>query len=421
MSFPRYPKYKDSGVEWLGEVPEHWETCAVKRIVRMQSGESITAETIEEAGEYPVFGGNGLRGYTSGFTHEGDFVLIGRQGALCGNINYADGRFWASEHAVVASPVAPVATRWLGEMLRAMNLNQYSVSAAQPGLSVDLVGNLRTVRPPLSEQSCIASFLDRETAKIDELVAEQRRLLELLKEKRQAVIAHAVTRGLDPLAPLKPSGIEWLGEVPEHWDALSLRRCSSRVHTGGTPSTESPGTELEEGVVWFTPGDFGDSLRLTTSSRRISVAAVESGEVKVFPPRSVLVVSIGATLGKVGFAEEQSSANQQINAVVPNERISGYFLAYSLSGKAEVMRFLSNASTIGIMNQEKTKDIWVAVPPREEQEEITGFLDVEISKLDTLTAEAQRAIDLLQERRTALISAAVTGQIDVRGLAAPTA
>ena len=136
MSFPKYPKYKASGVEWLGEVPEGWVTCALKRLVRMQSGESITAESIEETGAYPVYGGNGLRGFTSEFTHSGNYVLIGRQGALCGNINYASEKFWASEHAVVATPIKPVDSFWLGEMLRNMNLNQYSIAAAQPGLSV---------------------------------------------------------------------------------------------------------------------------------------------------------------------------------------------------------------------------------------------------------------------------------------------
>jgi type I restriction enzyme S subunit len=130
----------------------------------------------------------------------------------------------------------------------------------------------------------------------------------------------------------------------------------------------------------------------------------------------VLVVSIGTTLGKVGFSEDRSSVNQQINAVVPNHRIDGYFLAYSLSVKAEVMRYLSNASTIGIMNQEKTKDISVAVPPFQEQSIITEYLDAETAKFDALTSEAQRAIELLPERRTTLISAAVTGQIDVRPL-----
>ena len=216
---------------------------------------------------------------------------------------------------------------------------------------------------------------------------------------------------------MKPSGIEWLGDVPEHWEVLNLRRCTDYVQTGGTPSNEPPGADIEDGMVWFTPGDFGGSLRLSKSARRISSSSVTTGEAKIFPAGSVLVVSIGATLGKVGFAVEQSSANQQINAVVPNEKIDGYFLAYSLSVKAEIMRFLSNASTIGIMNQEKTKDICVAVPPLEEQTAISEVLDSQTAGIDTLTAEAQRAIDLLQERRTALISAAVTGQIDVRQLA----
>lgn len=153
MSFPRYPAYKDSGVEWLGEVPGHWSVCVLRRIVGMQSGESITGETIAEAGDFPVFGGNGLRGYTTDFTHEGRYVLIGRQGALCGNINYASGKFWASEHAVVVNPLKQIETRWLGEMLRAINLNQYSVAAAQPGLSVDLVGRIGICVPPLPEQT----------------------------------------------------------------------------------------------------------------------------------------------------------------------------------------------------------------------------------------------------------------------------
>jgi type I restriction enzyme, S subunit len=224
MSFPRYPKYKPSGIDWLGDVPEHWDTVALKRLTSLKSGDSITADDIEETGDYPVFGGNGLRGFTSRFTHDGHFVVVGRQGALCGNINYATGKFWASEHAVVATPLKPVVTNWLGEMLRAMNLNQHSVSAAQPGLSMEFVGNLRTILPPLSEQTAIAAFLDRETAKIDALVAEQRRLIDLLKEKRQAVISHAVNKGLNPHTPMKPSGIDWLGDVPEHWRVSPLQR-----------------------------------------------------------------------------------------------------------------------------------------------------------------------------------------------------
>ncbi len=196
---------KASGVEWLGEVPAHWAVMPLKRIVRLQSGEAITSERIEEAGSYPVYGGNGLRGYADAATHKGDFTLIGRQGALCGNVNYASGEFWASEHAIVAHPLRSLNTRWLGELLRTMNLGQYSVSAAQPGLSAEALGNLRCPVPERSEQDRIAGHLDRELAAMDSLAGEAEAAITLLQERRSALISAAVTgkidvRGLVPIS-----------------------------------------------------------------------------------------------------------------------------------------------------------------------------------------------------------------------------
>ena len=188
---------KDSGIEWLGEVPEGWEILALKRLASLKSGESITVESIDKDGDYPVFGGNGLRGYTTTFTHDGNYVLIGRQGALCGNINYTQGKFWASEHAVVVSPIGPVEAKWLGELLRAMNLNQYSVSAAQPGLSAEMVSNLSIPQPPLQEQSTIAAFLNRETGRIDALTIKVHESITKLREYRTALISAAVTGKID--------------------------------------------------------------------------------------------------------------------------------------------------------------------------------------------------------------------------------
>jgi len=135
--FKTYPAYKDFGIEWLGQIPMKWEVVRVKNVATMQAGVAITSESIEETGEYPVYGGNGLRGYTSSFTHVGDVILVGRQGALCGNVNYASGEFWASEHAVAIEPLDGTNVCWLGETLRSMKMNDYSVAAAQPGLAVD--------------------------------------------------------------------------------------------------------------------------------------------------------------------------------------------------------------------------------------------------------------------------------------------
>ena len=426
MSFARYPAYKDSGVEWLGEVPEHWEVKRLKHNLRLLTEKTerrtnpVALENIESWSGHFIASETEFQG--EGVAFECGDILFGKLRPYLAKALLATQAGEAVGDFHVMRPGSSIAPRFA----------QYSIlnhgfidivdgstfGSKMPRASWEFVGSMPMPTPPLPEQTAIATFLDRETAKIDALVAEQERLITLLQEKRQAVISHAVTKGLDPSVPMKDSGVEWLGEVPGHWAAITLRRCAVAVQTGGTPSADGLSENLDDGFVWYTPGDFGSSLNLSTSTRRIANESVASGEAKVFPPQSVLIVSIGATLGKVGFAQDASSANQQINAVIPGVRVDGYFLAWSLSVKAEAMRFLSNASTIGIMNQEKTKEIWIALPPREEQTAIATFLDNETAKLDTLMAQAQSAITLLQERRTALISAAVTGQIDVRGLSA---
>ena len=190
-------RLKPSGVEWLGEVPEHWEVRRLKTLCRMKSGEGITAESIKATGDYPVYGGNGLRGYTSSYTHDGEFALIGRQGALCGNVHIVSGQFWASEHAVVATLNPGHVVGWFGAILRAMNLNQHSIAAAQPGLAIDRVLNLALPVPLISEQKDIALHLERATETIDSTIVGTRRQVQLLEEYLTRLIADVVTGKLD--------------------------------------------------------------------------------------------------------------------------------------------------------------------------------------------------------------------------------
>ncbi len=190
-------RLKPSGVEWLGDVPAHWEMRRLKTLCSMKSGDGITAMSIEPTGEYPVYGGNGLRGYTSNYTHDGNYVLIGRQGALCGNIHIARGQFWASEHAVVASLSAGYVLEWFAAILDVMDLNQYSIAAAQPGLAVERVLNLSLPVPSLREQAHIARYIERETADIDIAIDRARREIELLGEYRTRLIADVVTGKVD--------------------------------------------------------------------------------------------------------------------------------------------------------------------------------------------------------------------------------
>lgn len=437
MSFPKYPEYKDSGVGWLREVPSHWEVLPSRRLFsqqrepRQQDDEQLSATQkygvlpqtlfMELEDQKVTLALSGLDNFKH--VEVDDFVISLRsfQGGIewskysgCVSPAYTVLRSSRSVNAAYWS-YALKSTDYIGAL-------QAVTDGIRDGKNIgyDQFGMIGLPYPTIQEQSAIAAFLDRETAKIDALVAEQEKLIELLKEKRQAVISHAVTKGLDPNVPMKDSGVEWLGEVPEHWEVAKLRRFVLAVQTGGTPSASPPNTDIEDGTDWFTPGDFSGPIRLGSASKKVPPEAVKQGEAKVFPAGAVLVVGIGATLGKIGYLLTLASANQQINAILPNAEVDGLFLAYSLSSKTAEMRYLSNASTIGIMNQEKTKEVWLAVPPLCEQEGITKFLDEDGVTSGALVNEAQRAIDLLKERRSALISAAVTGKIDVRGLAEAT-
>ncbi|MBI2573575.1 restriction endonuclease subunit S [Candidatus Woesearchaeota archaeon] len=188
---------KDSGVEWLGKVPKHWDVKKLKFVAHLQSGESITSDAIKSDGSFPVYGGNGFRGFTEAYTHDGHYALVGRQGALCGNVNYASGKFWASEHAVVATLLNINEVIWFGELIRTMNLNQYSMTAAQPGLSVDVIKNLKVPVPSTLERQAIEIYLHQETQKIDQTINKIQKEIELLHEYRTALISEAVTGKID--------------------------------------------------------------------------------------------------------------------------------------------------------------------------------------------------------------------------------
>ena len=188
---------KRSDDDWFIEAPRHWNIQRLKTICTMKSGDGITTESIEPEGPYPVYGGNGIRGYSRNYTHEGHFALIGRQGALCGNVHSASGKFWASEHAVVASLKAAHSLDWFVPLLETMNLNQYSIAAAQPGLSVERVMNLSVPVPPSEEQTKIAEIINQADTRIGSTVSQVQRQIDLMNEYRTRLIADAVTGQID--------------------------------------------------------------------------------------------------------------------------------------------------------------------------------------------------------------------------------
>ncbi len=434
-----YPAYKDSGVEWIGKVPEHWDTVKIARlgpltkanggskqdnvvsgIPCIRYGDLYTTHeyVIRESRSY--IGADKLSDYTpiqygdALFAASGEtFEDIGRSA-----VNLLQEEACCGGDVIVLRPAIGLDPLFLGYTLDSMPSKAQKALMGKGYTVVHIYGDqlrdLVVTLPPTSEQESIGAALSRETARSDTLIAKKTEFIELLSKKRQAFITHAVTKGLNPKAKMKDSGVEWIGGVPEHWKVLPLRRVASSVGTGNTPSTVPPSEDICDGLAWYTPGDFDGGLILGKSQKLISTEIAISGEANTFPQGSVLIVSIGATLGKVGYLQKKASANQQINAVIPNPKINGYFLAYSLSVKTEEMCFLSNSATIGIMNQEKTKEISLAVPPMNEQLSISKYLDEQMSRIDHLLSKTQHSIDLLKKRRLAFITAAVTGKIDFR-------
>ncbi|MYI67297.1 MAG: restriction endonuclease subunit S [Boseongicola sp. SB0673_bin_14] len=299
---------------------------------------------------------------------------------------------------------------WLSSQY--LTLRNLSSQDGRDGLNLEMIGNIVCPVPPRKTQRRIARFLDEKTARIDALIEKNRELLNRLAEKRQTLITHAVTKGLRPDVPMKPSGIDWLGDIPAHWEMLPLRRVSRRVATGRTPASANADYFADGVLNWFTPGDFSTSIELHESTRKLTPRTIRDGVCTLYPAGTVFLVGIGATLGKVAVSTTAGSANQQINTILPNKNNDPYFMAYFLHGFRAVVRTISNSNTLGILNQDGTKSLVVLVPPISEQKEVASELRDYDSRGAGVIEKIERSIELLQEYRAALITAAVTGQIE---------
>lgn len=424
-----YPKYKDSGIEWLGEIPEHWNTKRIKFVASLQSGSSITSDNIDIEGKYPVYGGNGLRGYTAEFTHEGRYVLIGRQGALCGNINYASGKFWASEHAVVATLLNEECEIWFGELLRSMNLNQYSVAAAQPGLAVDRIKELGIPYAPVSEQKSIASFLDRKTAQIDSLIEKKRKMIELLKEERAAIINQAVTKGLNPDVEMKDSGIEWLGEVPRHWEVKKLKYFIQDLESGvSVNSIEQPISAEDEYGILKTSCVY--NYMFDPKENKQIVSSSELQRAKLNPRENSIIISRMNTpelVGASGYVDMNYTNIflpdrlwQTVMFESAQERISTRYISIVLvcDGFRQELSTICTGTSDSMKNISKPNFLSLAipVPPIDEQLSIENYVQKKDKDILLTIARLEGEISLIDEYRTSLINETVTGKIDVQGI-----
>jgi type I restriction enzyme S subunit len=432
MSFPRYPSYKDSGVEWLGEVPAHWEVLPCRAIVHERTAKNEGAACTDYLSLMANVG-------VIPYAEKGDVgnkkpedvskcKLVTRGDFVINSMNYGIGSYGFSDYDGVCSPVYivlkpqndVVESRFAFRIFENRSFQTYAQSFGNGilehrcAINWDILKPIGVGVPPMVEQKAILAFLDSETAKIDGLVAEQRRLMELLKEKRQAVISHAVTKGLNPDASMKPSGIEWLGDVPSHWVTPSLyvrysselgKMLDSSKITGDHLIPYVRNVDVQWGAINLDDLPFmdireGEYQRYTLKAGDLLIC--EGGEVG----RAAIVPTMNGVFG-------YQKALHRLRALNKDENTK--FMYFTLLWAANTGVFnLSGSSTIAHLTGEQLRKYRFPKPPIAEQAAIVAYLDTETAKLGTLTTEAQRAIDLLQERRAALISAATTGKIDVR-------
>jgi type I restriction enzyme S subunit len=437
MSFPKYPAYKDSGVQWLGKVPEHWEVKHIKRLSPVQRGASPrpieNPKYFDDEGEYAwvriadVSASDGVLretpqrlsslGSSLSVKLEPDQLFIsiaGTVGKPC-----ITGIKACIHDGFVYFPRLDIQSKFLYRIFEAgtcyAGLGKFGT---QLNLNTDTIGSIQIAVPPAEEASKILQFLDRETAKIDALVAEQEKLVALLKEKRQSVISHAVTQGLDQSVTMKDSGIDWLGKVPAHWEVRKVKQLTSRISSGKTPLGGNE-TYLDEGVLFLRSQNvYDDGLRLDDAvfiseetHRAMAVSAVQ--------PNDILLNITGASIGRSCLVPKEFSAsniNQHVCVIRLVDEEAVPFVAWFF--KSDVAKnqidLAQNGAAREGLNFEQIGAMLLPLPNATEQFQIQSFLDAETAQLDALTTEAHSAIALLQERRTALISAAVTGQIDAR-------
>lgn len=435
MSLPRYAQYKDSGEPLLGDLPAHWTATSIKRCFTIYGGSTpksdeaaywdgeivwVSPADLSKLSSIYIddsarkISQAGLESCGTTLVPEGSIVLSTR--APIGSLAIAKTELCTNQGCKSLVPRSDINEAFYAYYLlastEALNLRGKGTTFLE--LSADELGVFKAPRPPFDEQSAIAAFLDRETAKIDALIAEQEKLLALLAEKRQATISHAVTRGLNSDAPMKASGVAWLGAVPTHWEVKRLKSISPSITVG---IVVNPSDYVsEEGLPYVYGGDISEGKISTDTCRKINPEDSRRQPKTRLEAGDLLTVRVGAPGVTAVVPESCVGGNCASVMLVRKGRFNSTWLCYAMNSRmvryqVEVVQYGAAQEQFNISH---AINFWIATPPESEQVDIAFFLDKEIDKINMLKSECECSIDLLKERRSVLIAAAVSGRIDVR-------
>lgn len=434
----RYPQYKDSGVAWLGEVPQHWELKQCRHVFKIHNGAT------PKSGEADYWGGDIVwitpedLGNNEGKEISDSRRKISEEGyANCGTSIAPVGSIALSNRAPIGHLAKTAIAACVNQGCRLLEVVDgdadflyYQLYAAKSELISLGQGttfmelprqNLAAVKlalPPLSEQKAIAAWLDEKTAQIDALIRRKQTLLDKLAEKRSALISHAVTKGLNPAAAMKDSGVTWLGDVPQHWEVWKITHGFNRIGSGTTPKSDNSEYYDDGEIPWITTSELREAVIYDTKDKVTTKAVIDYSALKLYPRDSLAFAMYGATIGRLGILGIEAAVNQACCVFAESTIFDTKFVFYWLLMRKPILISLSNGGGQPNLSQDDLKKIRIPIPPLQEQQSIAAFLDTETARIDAQRQAIEAALAKLQEYRSALISHAVTGKIDIRELSA---
>ena len=393
---------KESGLQWLGEIPNDWKVSRVGNFFSFSSGDSLTNEEIRDEGMYLVYGANGIRGYYSKYNLAEKRILLGRVGALAGNVHIVDGKVWVTEHALIASNKLDLVEEYYGYVFESMNLIQYSKSSAQPVISGDTLQKLRFPVPKLSEQQAIADYLDETCSKIDEIIAEAKASIDEYKELKQSVIFEAVTKGLDKNVEMKQCSVNWLDEIPSTWESIRLKYLLTEINNRSETGTEQPLSVSQ--VMGVVP------------SYMIAVANPTASYVgqKIVEPNDIVFNKLKAHLGVFFMSKYHGLVSPDYAVYRTNDKVIPKYLEYLFHTSACISEFKKYISGVaeGLMRL-YTSDLFnirICLPKVDEQIKIVEYVENKVELFDSLIAEKESLINDLEAYKKSLIYEVVTGK-----------
>lgn len=451
--YKAYPEYKDSGVEWLGAIPKNWQLSKLRYQFAFDKGLTITKENLQDEGVPCVNYGevhskygfevdpqihplnfvshHYIKSNPSSLLMKGDIVFADTSEDIDGSGNFtqliSDVTTFAGYHTIIARPLKRESSRFYAYLLDCNELRtqvRHTVKGVKVfSITQAILRGLSIWLPSEKEQKCIAAFLDHETAKIDKLIEKQQQLIELLKEKRQAVISHAVTKGLNPDVAMKDSGVDWLGGVPAHWVISQLKFNTLEMQTGPFGSQLHAEDYVTDGIPLINPahmiaGELIPDMQVTVdelTQKRLERHMLNAGDI---------IFSRRGELGRCAVVKKEHEGwlcgTGSLKTKLTKKIIPYYaYILISSEGVVSELTLESKGSTMANLNTETLGKIRLPIPPINEQEAILNYIEHISQKYDYLINSANAAINFMRERRTALISAAVTGKIDVRDWVAP--